>query len=116
MSDLKICKPFLIKVGFEKRHVCWSKEFVCVYARCIPTWFRFLHVLPAAAPVGHAVDGVAGVLTLALAGVVHQPVRAQLPAGATCNMTHVYRADTCTWPAGMVDTTPRTLSNCFGQF
>ena len=83
---------------------------------CIPTWFRFLHVLPAAAPVGHAVDGVAGVLALALAGVVHQPVRAQLPAGATCNMTHVYRADTCTWPAGMVDTTPRTLSNCFGQF
>ena len=63
---------------------------VCVYASCIPTWFRFLHVLPAAAPVGHAVDGVAGVLALALAGVVHQPVRAQLPAGATCNMTHVY--------------------------
>ena len=63
---------------------------VCVYASCIPTWFRFLHVLPAAAPVGHAVDGVAGVLALALAGVVHQPVRAQLPAGATCNVTHVY--------------------------
>ena len=67
---------------------------VCFYASCIPTWFRFLHVLPAAAPVGHAVDGVAGVLALALAGVVHQPVRAQLPAGATCNMTHVYMLET----------------------